>query len=93
MPRRFQKKPVIIEAFQWGVDLIPNWFAGQQHPITGQWYILTLEGRMYISEGDWVIKGVENEQYPCKPDIFAKTYQEVYTEYSHVNKKIGGGQL
>lgn len=48
---------------------------------------------MYISEGDWVIKGVENEQYPCKPDIFAKTYQEVYTEYSHVNKKIGGGQL
>lgn len=82
MVRRFRKKPAIVEVFQWGVDLIPNWFAGQQHPTTGQWYILTPEGRMYITEGDYIIKGVASEQYPCKPDIFEQTYQEIFMEYN-----------
>ena len=39
-------------------------------------YITTLEGVMKAVVGDWVIKGVNNEFYPCKPDIFAKTYEE-----------------
>lgn len=39
--------------------------------------IYTLEGSMTISEGDYVIKGVNGEFYPCKPDIFEKTYEEV----------------
>ncbi|WP_051964148.1 hypothetical protein [Deinococcus misasensis] len=38
-------------------------------------YISTLEGRMYISAGDWIITGVNGERYPCKPDIFEKTYE------------------
>lgn len=37
----------------------------------------TLEGRMQVSEGDWIIKGVAGELYPCKPDIFEKTYEAV----------------
>jgi hypothetical protein len=37
-------------------------------------YIQTLEGRMEVSLGDWVITGVQGEHYPCKPDIFAATY-------------------
>jgi len=39
--------------------------------------IHTLEGYMSVSEGDWIILGVEDEIYPCKPDIFVKTYDEV----------------
>lgn len=41
-------------------------------------WIDTLEGRMTADTGDWIIKGVEGEFYPCKPGIFDKTYQEVY---------------
>lgn len=40
-------------------------------------YISTLEGRHYISEGDYIITGVNGERYPCKPDIFEKTYEAV----------------
>jgi hypothetical protein len=40
-------------------------------------YIETLEGRMFVSDRDWVIKGVAGEFYPCKPDIFKQTYEKV----------------
>lgn len=40
-------------------------------------YINTLEGKHYISKGDYIIKGVKGEKYPCKPDIFEKTYEKV----------------
>lgn len=46
-------------------------------PATGEVVIRTLEGDMRVSYGDWVIKGVEGELYPCKPDIFEKTYEPV----------------
>lgn len=46
-------------------------------PQEGTLMIRTLEGDMRVSYGDWVIKGVNGEFYPCKPDIFAKTYEEV----------------
>lgn len=59
--KKFQKKPVVIEAYQTDVDI----------------YIDTLEGRMHASPGDWIITGVNGEQYPCKPDIFEKTYEPV----------------
>ena len=60
--KKFQKKPVVIEAYQTDVDI----------------YIDTLEGRMHASPGDWIITGVNGEQYPCKPDIFEKTYELVH---------------
>ena len=37
----------------------------------------TLEGAMWVDPGDWIIKGVNGEFYPCKPDIFAKTYEAI----------------
>jgi hypothetical protein len=40
-------------------------------------YIRTLEGNMYVMPGDWIIKGVKGEFYPCKPDIFELTYEAV----------------
>jgi len=58
---KFRKKPVVIEAYQTDKELD----------------IETLEGTMHASEGDWIITGVHGEQYPCKPDIFEKTYEPV----------------
>lgn len=59
--QKFQKKPVIVEAYQTDNEII----------------IHTLEGDMKASPGDWIITGVGGEQYPCKPDIFEKTYQKI----------------
>ena len=61
---KFRKKPIIIEAYQTDKELD----------------IITLEGRMHASIGDWIITGVNGEQYPCKPDIFEKTYERVEEE-------------
>ncbi len=41
------------------------------------WHIHTLEGPMHVSDGDWIIKGIAGEFYPCKPDIFEATYEAV----------------
>jgi hypothetical protein len=82
--RQFRKRPVTIEAVQitdgGSVLDIAEWI---NNPATGYStnpptvWIDTLEGRMTGNQGDWIIKGVEGEFYPCKPDIFEKTYQEV----------------
>lgn len=80
----YRKKPIVIEAVQWlgsmgavielvGHDL-PT--AGRPHP-DGSLAIQTLEGTMIVSPNDWIIKGVNGEVYPCKPDIFEKTYEAV----------------
>lgn len=86
MPR-FRKKPIVIEAEQWFpekeiegvVVLIPNGDIEGVYKGTAekQYFIETLEGRMYLSPGDWVITGVNGEKYPCKPDIFEKTYEAI----------------
>ena len=57
---RFRKLPVVIEARRAAPE-------GET--------IKTLEGVMHASPGDWIIRGVNGELYPCKPDIFAKTYE------------------
>lgn len=82
MPR-FRKKPVVIEAEQLlaGMqgDLLAEAIVGG-HAVTDdldQVIIETLEGTMCGRPGDWLIKGVNGEFYPCKPDIFAKTYEPV----------------
>lgn len=59
--RQYRKKPVVVEAYQTDVEL----------------EIETLEGTMKADVGDWIIKGVHGEPYPCKPDIFALTYEKV----------------
>lgn len=43
-------------------------------PHVGTAYVQTLEGKLYVSRGDWIIRGVKGEIYPCKPDIFTATY-------------------
>lgn len=83
----FRKKPVVIEAYRWtrdAGDTLPKWLA--QRIATGECQIdgidfalliKTLEGTMRGDVGDWIIRGVKGEIYPCKPDIFAATYEGV----------------
>lgn len=89
----FKKKPVVIEAIQLvkGMDIcFPTWWAEaiQTNQVILHGFgkftrdvlsvdIGTLEGVMRGSEGDWIIKGVSGELYPCKPDIFVLTYEKV----------------
>lgn len=75
---KYRKKPVVIEATQW--------FKHGDHPAVhmnefiidpGGGVIDTLEGTHIVTPGDWIITGVKGEHYPCNPDIFAATYDQV----------------
>ena len=59
--KKFRKKPVVIEAYRTDKEMV----------------IHTLEGDMTAQAGDWIITGVNGEKYPCKPDIFEKSYEPV----------------
>ena len=78
----FRKKPVVIEAWQGdGVATEPDrpaWMRGRVKANHSEQTlsIKTLEGTMTAVKGDWIIKGVKGEIYPCKPDIFSATYDE-----------------
>lgn len=77
--RRYRKRPVVIEAIQYTGDNLRDVlaFIGNAPVRTDRevFKILTLEGTMEASPGDWIIKGVAGEFYPCKPDIFTATYE------------------
>jgi len=85
--QKFRKKPVVIEAFRLGIDCIPDWFMdkvstneiilhGERDELeTAE--IVTLEGTMTAMQGEYIIRGIKGEIYPCKPDIFAATYESV----------------
>lgn len=84
---KYRKKPVVIEAVRFMVDdYLPDWFmdrATNNIIIThadGTCDIKTLEGTMRANKGDYIILGVNGEVYPCKPDIFDKTYEVVCDE-------------
>ena len=81
---KYRKKPVVIDAVQY----LPHDEAASEqllHHLDGctGWHVVegpaivipTLEGEMTAQEGDWIIKGVQGEFYPCKPDIFDATYE------------------
>lgn len=93
MSKKYRKKPVIIEAVQWtGLNLEEiKGFVGKHleyHIDDTSWKVFkcrprviikikTLEGDHLAKEGGFIIKGVQGEFYPCKPDIFEKTYEEI----------------
>lgn len=87
---KFRKKPVVIEAVRWTGRTIEgnetlDWLRealnidpttpGGVIRLADEVHIGTLEGIMVASPGDWIIRGIEGELYPCKPDIFAATYE------------------
>lgn len=88
----YRKKPVIVQAFKYTGELnqeVPEWFrnAELQNIATrfysdddvaeGSCHIKTLEGLLLANTGDYIIKGVAGELYPCKPNIFEETYEQV----------------
>lgn len=85
---KYRKKPVVIEAWQ-SIDGCGNHTAGIPHWILdaiasgiifrkdNSTFIDTFDGDMKVSDGDWIIRGVKGELSPCKPDIFAATYEPV----------------
>jgi len=82
---KFKKKPIIIDAIQWNgsnmaeiLTLSSSEGKEFEHDIfSGLLTIETLEGDMVAQEGDWIIRGIKGELYPCKPDIFEATYDPV----------------
>ena len=93
MARAYRKKPVVIEAVQWTGEnhaemcefIDPEVF--EIIPRVGL-VIHTLEGDHHASPGDYIIKGVSGEFYPCKPDIFAKTYEAVFPALTQPNEWV-----
>ena len=84
--KRFRKRPVVVEAIQYH----PHENCHEVAAFMGElpdgrcdettepgWAIQTLEGVMFADPGDWIIRGVQGEFYPVKPDIFAATYEAV----------------
>jgi hypothetical protein len=86
---KYRKKPVVIEAFrvpgpgEAPDESVPSWLTtallncDATIIASGGMNITTLEGIMRADVGDYVIRGVKGELYPCKPDIFAATYEQV----------------
>ena len=81
MVKRYKTKPCEIEAMQWTgrndkeiLDFVKN-----KHFVSfdGDLYLITLEGEMKASIGDYIIRGLRGEFYPCKPDVFVKKYEEI----------------
>ena len=84
--QKFVKKPVVVEAYQFdgnirSIDNFPISEVGKFKVSSenGQYYLIipTLEGDMKAVAGDWIIKGVKGEYYPCKPDIFKQSYNMI----------------
>lgn len=78
---KYRKKPVVVEAIKWTgdnrMDLALFMGVWALETCNGKAFIDTLEGTMTADIGDYIIKGVKDEFYPCKPDIFEQTYEKI----------------
>ena len=92
MPK-FRKKPVVIDAFRWQGEEVPGFdrISVGRDELSNEHYnlvIRTLEGTVYAAEGDWVLKGVAGEFYPCRDDIFRATYEPADLEAERALKGL-----
>lgn len=90
---KYRKKPIVIEAvrYEGTVQEIVD-FAGIHETKMDEQdklYIKTLEGDMLVSHGDYVIKGIQGEFYPCKPDIFEATYERLNESVEERRRVLG----
>ena len=78
---KYVKKPIEIEAYRYGFDKKPHWMFEGTHctiPVDGGAITIhTLEGDMKAMPGDYIIKGIKGEIYPCQADIFEKSYTKI----------------
>ncbi|SSW64356.1 hypothetical protein AVE30378_01058 [Achromobacter veterisilvae] len=86
--KQYRKKPVVVQAVQYPCAHPAlqrcSCDANSACSSCGREFIMTLEGPLNVSPGDWIITGVQGEHYPCKPDIFAATYEEAAAPVSTV---------
>lgn len=80
---KYRKKPVTVEAFRLGYESFPKWaeealFDGTLRIENDHVIVRTLEGVMTANMGTFIVKGVDNELYPCQADIFYQTYERVH---------------
>lgn len=102
MDTYYMKKPVVVSSFQLGYQDMPLWF---QEAVTDNKVnnidaflasaneiikIKTLEGIMSAKKGDWIIKGIEGEIYPCKDEVFKATYDFVNLRHIKVGDNLAG---
>ena len=86
MQMKYRKKPIVIEAFRFGVDDMPNWFLLDERVVWGNkegktplfCIIKTSSGLVTGDFGDYIIKEIDEEMYICKAETFVKTHEEVY---------------
>ena len=71
---KYRKKPIEIEAIQWWPE---DYHPDVKYDKNAMPYLETLEGPFKLTPGDWIITGIKGEKYPCKPDIFQETYEEI----------------
>jgi hypothetical protein len=84
---KYRKLPVVIDAIRYSGDMDEVWdwvgsapngsLFGTPGGVDTSMYVMTLEGRMELRVGDWLIRGVAGEVYPCRHDIFERTYEPV----------------
>ena len=80
---KYRKKPVVIDALHWdgqNISQLESFMQDTERTVAvtnGHATISTLEGMMRAAPDDWIIRGIQGEYYPCKPDIFEKTYEPV----------------
>lgn len=99
---KYRKKPIVVEAVRYSkdsiavtLDFVPAdkiWYSSG----VNDYYIKTLEGDHKCSEGDYIIKGVTGEFYPCKPDIFEQTYESAdkpVTNFEHWKKTVTAEEM
>jgi hypothetical protein len=84
---KYRKKPIVVEAQQYhksAIHLLMTWVESfgvhiqdvlRHDAKSNEYMVKTLEGELLISSGDYLIRGIKGEFYPCKPDIFEQTYQ------------------
>jgi hypothetical protein len=96
MIKQYRKKPVLISAVRWDGNIntrnfLTDWL-GDSFITDGDYErpaIKTLEGTMRVNLGDYIIQGVQGEFYPCKPDIFKATYEEVVVTAESIAESRG----
>lgn len=99
----FRKKPIVIEAIRWDGANIKDMHIFMRdifcdttivhYDVTGHMFIPTLEGEMTANPGDWIIKGVKGEFYPCKHDIFEATYEVVEQANAETAESLAYGSM
>lgn len=84
---KYRKKPIVVEAFRWGYEKEPEWFTEKEgtyitvlsddRQSREELLIPTIEGTMHAKIGDYIIRGIKGEIYPCDSLIFSMTYERV----------------